>query len=417
MELPYQALVALRYLKSKKIRKGLSLSVAISMGGVAVGVMALLIVLAVMSGFHEDLQKKILGVTTHLVVMSFRGDVPDYASAIKKISAEPNVVTASPFVLGQAMVASQGKAQGVYVRGIEPELEIKTTELETHMRKGSLRDLMTTTPNPEPSLAPMPSMILGAELADRLGVIVGDTVKVISPFGGQGPMGNMPKARKYRVAGVFEVGMFEYDSNLVLTTMAEAQDFFEMGSAATGVEVRVSDIYAVMRTGEALNRALGYPFYTKTWIQMNRNLFAALKLEKLAMFVILTLIVLVAAFNIVSTQIMNVMEKQREIAILKAMGASNRGIMGIFMLQGFLIGLTGTLIGLTGGLVTCHLMNKYHIIKLPPDVYYLSHLPAKVNVMDFSAVTVSALVISFLATVYPAWQAARLNPAETLRYE
>lgn len=423
MELPYQAFVAFRYLKSKKKQRGISLSTAISMGGVAVGVMALLIVLAVMSGFQEDLQKKILGVTTHLVVLTYSGDMTDYERQMNKIKMEPNVITASPFAMGQAMVASEGKAQGVYVRGILPELEINTTELESHMRKGSLRDLAATAPSTAtaqgedapPSVAP--NIILGGELADRLGVTVGDVVKVISPFGGVGPMGAMPKARKFRVAGIFDVGMFEYDSNLVLTSMPEAQEFFGMEGSVTGIEVKVHDIYDVVNTGKDLMRSLGYPYYTKNWIQMNRNLFAALKLEKIAMFVILTLIVIVAAFNIVSTQIMNVIEKQREIAILKAMGASRRGIMGIFMLQGFMIGLVGTIIGMTGGLVVCYLMNEYHIIKLPADVYYLSHLPARVNTLDFVSVTVAALVISFLATVYPAYQAAKLNPAEMLRYE
>ncbi len=418
MALPYQAIVAFRYLKSKKIHKAISLSTAISMGGVTVGVMALLIVLAVMSGFQEDLQKKILGVTTHLVVMSFSGDIPDYDKAIKTASTEPNVISASPFVLGQAMIAAEGRAQGVYVRGIEPAAEMKTTELESHMKLGSLADLTSKPSAPIANGAgPLPGIVIGSELAERLGVTLGDSVKVISPFGGEGPMGTLPKARRFKVAGIFEVGMFEYDSNLVLTGMPEAQEFFELSGAVTGIELKVRDIYDVVATGEAINKKLGYPYYTKNWIQMNRNLFAALKLEKLAMFVILTLIVLVAAFNIVSTQIMNVMEKQREIAILKAMGATRRGIMAIFMIQGFLIGLVGTLIGLGAGLTVCVLMNKYHLIKLPPDVYYLSYLPAKINVGDFTAVTVSALVISFLATVYPSWQAAKLNPAEMLRYE
>jgi lipoprotein-releasing system permease protein len=246
----------------------------------------------------------------------------------------------------------------------------------------------------------------------------GDTVKVVSPFGGLGPMGNLPRIKQFRVKGVFEVGMFEYDSSLVLVSIGSAREFFGLEEGAvTGVELRIRDVYEARELGQRLRERLGYPYYTRDWIEMNRNLFAALKLEKLAMFVILTLIVLVASFNIISTQIMNVIEKEPEIAILKAMGATSRGIMSIFVLQGFLVGLAGTIIGIAGGLGLCWLLNNYEIIKLPADVYYLSRLPAKVNLGDFLAVSASAVLISFLATLYPAWQAARLDPVEPLRYE
>jgi len=409
MNLPYQVFVALRYLKSKKKHRSLSFSAAISMGGVAVGVMALLTVTSVMSGFHEDLRKKILGVNTHLVVLDFSGSMEDYAPVLEKAREEPRVLSASPFVLGQVMIAAGGRAQGVVIRGVEPELEIKTTDIEAHMKEGSLGNLEED--------GGLPGIVLGGELAARLGVGEGDEVKVVSPFGGVGPMGAMPKAKKFRVAGVFEIGMFEYDSNLVLTALGPAQQFLEMGSAVSGVELRVDDIYRAGDIGRDLREKLGPPYYTKDWMQMNRSLFAALKLEKLTMFVILTLIVLVAAFNIVSTQIMNVIEKEREIAILKAMGATNRSVMSIFMLQGFLIGAMGTIIGLASGYTLCYLLNEYHLIKLPADVYYLSHLPAKIKPWDFAAVCLSALVISVLATIYPARQAARLDPVEPLRYE
>jgi lipoprotein-releasing system permease protein len=227
----------------------------------------------------------------------------------------------------------------------------------------------------------------------------------------------LPKLKKFKLVGIFEVGMFEYDSNLVLVSMKAAQDFFGMGQAVTGIEVKISDIYRATDVREKIQQVLGFPYLVKDWMQMNRNLFSALRLEKFAMFIILVLIILVASFNIVSTLIMNVIEKQREIAILKAMGATNRGIMSVFMIQGFLIGFIGTLIGLTGGYALSYILNTYQIIKLPADIYYLSHLPVKVHLSDFIAVSVSAIVISFLSTIYPAWQAARLNPVEPLRYE
>jgi lipoprotein-releasing system permease protein len=409
MELPYHVFVAFRYLKSKKKHRGLSFNTAISMGGVALGVMALLTVLSVMSGFHEDLQNKILGVQTHLVVLDFSGTMEEYESVMETAGEHSRVLSASPFVLGQVMISAGGRAQGVLFRGVDPALEVETTEIEKHMQEGSLLDLADT--------GEFPGIVLGRALADRLGAVVGDTVKVISPFGGMGPMGNVPKVKRHEVVAIFEIGMFEYDSNLALTSLGPAQDFLEMEGSVTGVELRVDDIYRTGAIGRDLKDELGYPYYTRDWIEMNRNLFAALKLEKLAMFVILTLIVLVAAFNIVSTQIMNVIEKEREIAILKAMGATSRGIMAIFMLQGFLIGIVGTAIGLAGGFGLSYLINEFQIIRLPADVYYLSHLPARMNLVDFVAVSVSAVIISFLATIYPARQAARLDPVEPLRYE
>jgi lipoprotein-releasing system permease protein len=433
MGMKFQTFVALRYLKSRKRHRSLSFSTAISVGGVAVGVMALLIVMSVMSGFHEDLQKKILGVSTHLVVLSFGGDMTGPEAVMEAVSEVPGVVSMSPFVYGQVMVSAGKSAQGVYIRGIDPELEKGTTEITNYMTEGSLDFLMPgmankvesvfigevpdSPPSGEEPLADMPGIVLGRELADHIGAFLGDPVRIISPFGGMGPMGNLPKAKKFRVVGVFEVGMFEYDSNLVLTGMKPAQDFLEMDGAITGIEVKVDDVYRAGEIGREIRQRLGGMYSTRDWMQMHKNLFAALKLEKIAMFVILTLIVLVAAFNIISTQTMNVIEKEREIAILKAMGASNRSVMSIFMLQGFLIGMVGTVIGISASFLVGYLMNEFRIIRLPADVYYLSHLSAKMKLWDFVSVSIAAIVISFAATVYPAMQAARLNPVEPLRYE
>ena len=407
--MPYQFFIALRYLKSKKRHKGISLNTAISVGGVAVGVMALLVVLSVMSGFHEDLQRKILGVNAHVVVLNYRGNITDYREISEKVREEKDVVSASPFILGQAMVSSGKRAHGVFLRGIDPSLEVKTTEISRYIKDGKIDDL-----KPKNGV---PGIIIGKELANNLGVFRDDIINVISPVGEIGPLGMLPKVKQFRVAAIFEVGMFEYDSNLVMTELVPAQEFFGISDAVTGIELKIKDIYKAKDVREHVQKTLGFPYYGRDWMQMNKNLFSALKLEKFAMFIILILIILVASFNIVGTLIMNVIEKSREIAILKAMGATNRGIMIIFMLQGLFIGLAGTFIGITGGYLLGYILNNYQIIKLPADVYYLSHLPVKMKFIDFISVSFSAIIISFLATIYPAWQAARLNPVEPLRYE
>ncbi|MDA8214603.1 MAG: lipoprotein-releasing ABC transporter permease subunit [Nitrospiraceae bacterium] len=407
MNLPYQLFIALRYLKSKKRHKGISFNTVISIIGVAVGVMALLVVLSVMSGFHEDLQKKILGANAHAVVLSYKGGIEDYRSVMEKLKNEPHVVSMSPFVLGQVMVSSGRRAHGVFLRGIEPSSELKTTDILRHIKEGSIEGLASSAN----------WIILGKELSSMLGVIAGDNVNLISPVGEIGPLGMLPKVKQFKVAAIFEMGMFEYDTNLVLTDIKSAQEFFGYGSAVSGIELRLDDIYKASSVRDSVNKKMGFPYYARDWMQMNRNLFSALKLEKFAMFIILILIVLVASFNIVSTLMMNVMEKQKEIAILKAMGAKNQGIMMVFMIQGLLIGIIGTVIGVTGGYILGKIINNYEIIKLPADVYYLSKLPVKMKLVDFVTVSFSAIAISFLSTLYPSYHAAKLNPVEPLRYE
>jgi lipoprotein-releasing system permease protein len=407
--IPYQVFIAIRYLKSKKKYKGVSVNTAISIGGVAVGVMALLVVLSVMTGFQQDIQRKILGANAHIIVRDFKGPMPDYREVEQRLQGEKGVVSFAPFVMGQVMVSYQKRAHGIFLRGIEPATEAKTTDILSHIKDGSVKGLAEK--------EGLPGIILGSELAGNLGVIVGDEVNIISPVGEIGPMGMLPKVKRFRVAGIFEIGMFEYDSNLALSGMKEAQDFLGMKDAVTGIQLKLSDIYQAPQIRKRIQEKLGFPFEVMDWMQMNKNLFSALKLEKFAMFVILVLIVLVASFNIISNLIMNVIEKSREIAILKAIGATNSGIMTVFMLQGLFIGLIGTAIGITGGFLTGYVLNKYELIKLPADVYYLSHLPVKMQLSDFLTVSISAIVISFLATLYPAWQAAKLNPVEPLRYE
>lgn len=409
MKFPYQFFIALRYLKSKKKHRGLSVNTAISIGGVAVGVMALLVVLSVMSGFHEDLQKKILGANSHIIVRSYKGPMADYEELYGKLKDEKHVVAFAPFVLGQVMVSAGNKAHGVYLRGIDPAMEEKTTDIFRHIKDGNISKLYVE--------GDIPGIILGRELAASLGLFTGDKVNIVSPVGEIGPMGMLPKIKQFRVVAIFEIGMFEYDSNLVLTHIKPAQEFFGMKNEITGLQLRLDDIYKARQVKADLQQKLGVPFVVMEWMQMNKNLFSALRLEKFAMFVILVLIVLVASFNIISNLIMNVIEKSREIAILKAIGATSSGIMTVFMLQGLFIGLIGTGIGITGGYLLGYVLNTFEIIKLPADVYYLSHLPVKMSLFDFLTVSFSAVIISFLATLYPAWQAAKLDPVEPLRYE
>jgi lipoprotein-releasing system permease protein len=409
MKLPYQIYIALRYLKSKKKYRAISVTTGISIGGVAVGVMALLVVLSVMSGFHEDLQRKILGANAHIIVRDYQGALENYGQTAEKLKNEPGIVSYAPFVLGQVMVSFGKRTQGVFMRGIDPDQEAKTTDIILHIKEGDFKKLS--------SEDKLPGIIMGKELASSLGVVIGDKVNIVSPMGEIGPMGMLPKIKQFAVAAIFEIGMFEYDSSLVLVNIGSAQEFFNLGPAITGIEVRLQDIYSAPEVKSRLQKNLGFPYYVMDWMQMNKNLFSALKLEKFAMFVILVLIILVASFNIISNLIMNVMEKSREIAILKAIGATNKSIMAIFMFQGLFIGLIGTVIGVLGGFGLGYLLNTYQIIKLPADVYYLSHLPVRMSLFDFVTVSVSAVTITFLATIYPAWQAAKMDPVEPLRYE
>ncbi len=407
MKLPFQLFLAVRYLRSKKKHKGISFNTAISIGGVAVGVMALLTVLSVMSGFHLDLQKKILGANSHVIVLSYAGPIKDYQPLMEKLKKEPSVVNVSPFALGQVLVSTGKDAHGIFMKGIDPVTEAKTTEILSHIKFGRM-------PETGASEGP-PWIVIGNELSSMLGILVGDTVNVISPLGEIGPLGMLPKVKQFKVVGIFEMGMFEYDANLALTDLKSAQEFYGYGSGVSGIELKLNDVYAAPDVRRDLNKRLGPPLFAKDWQQMNKNLFSALKLEKLAMFVIMILIVLVASFNIVSTLMMNVMEKQKEIAILKSMGAKNQNIMLVFMLQGLVIGIIGTIIGVVGAYLLCIALNNY--IDLPPDIYYLSKLPVKMKFMDFVLVSFSAITISFISTLYPSYYAARLNPVESLRYE
>lgn len=410
MKIPYQLFIALRYFKSKKRHSGISINTIISIGGVALGVMTLIVVLSVMGGFHEDLQEKILGVNAHIIVQNFGGRLKDPESARAKINNTKGVIASSPFIYGQVMLRHGDRAHGIVIKGIVPDVETGTTDVLKNLKKGKAENLNRKEDE-------SPGIIIGAELARNLGLFIDDDIEMISPVGEVGPLGMLPKMKKFRLVGIFEAGMYEYDSSLAFINIHEAGKFLNMQDDVTGIEVKTSDIYKAEEIAADIEASLGAPYYARDWMQMNRNLFSALKLEKIVMFIILTLIILVASFNIVSNLIMIVMEKAREIAIMRAMGATGRGIMSIFMIHGLIIGIVGTVIGVIGGFALSQLLKTYKFITLPADVYYLSYLPVRMNLFDFIVVPAAAIIISFAATLYPSCQAARLDPVEPLRYE
>jgi lipoprotein-releasing system permease protein len=406
----YSWFIARRYLKGKHRRAPISLNTVISISGVALGVMTLIVVLSVMSGFEYDLKKKILGTNSPIIVTSFADKgLTDYDKVMSKITAMKHVVSATPFTYSEVMLTSPTSVSGIVLKGIRPDTEGHVTDLSKNMVKGGLSDLKEKDG--------VHAIILGRELASSLSVSVGDKVSVVSPFGTMTPMGMAPKMQTFIVKGMFDSGMYEYDSKMAYISIPEAQTFFGLGDSVTGIEVKIDDLDRSASLAKQIQDDLGFPFRARDWLQMNRSLFSALKLEKITMFVILVLIILVASFNIVSTLIMIVIEKAREIAILKSMGATRAGIMKIFIIDGTVIGVVGTVIGLIGGYTICFVLAETKLISLPSDIYYISHLPVLMDPVEFIVVSAAAIGISFLATLYPSWQAARLDPLEALRYE
>ena len=340
----YEWFIGLRYLKAKRKQTFISIITVISIAGVMVGVMALIIVLAVMNGFEKTLKEKILGTQAHIVVLKAGQEgIDQYDDVARKVEEIPDVVSASPFIFSQVMLSSDSGVSGVVLKGIDPARVGKVTELAHYLKAGRLEDLQKP---PEGELA---GIVLGVELAKHLGLSVGDSLQVISPLGTITPMGMVPKMRRFRVVGIFQSGMYEYDTTLAYISLENAQKFFNLDGRVTGIEIKTDDVYGVKEIGREIRRKLGFPFWTKDWMEMNRNLFSALRLEKIAMFIILVLIVLVAAFNIISTLIMVVMEKSKDIAILKSMGAPARAILKIFIIEGLVIGVVGTALGVDRG--------------------------------------------------------------------
>jgi lipoprotein-releasing system permease protein len=368
------------------------------------GVAALITVIAVMTGFSSYMQDRILGTTSHILVTG-SGGLTDVEDILKNVKDHEDVIAAAPYVMGQSLFKTDGDVTGVVVRGIDPVQESTVTDLARNMVQGVMTDLDDD------------GIIVGAEMSRQRGLSVGDPVTLVSPSEISSPFGMIPIMERFTIKGIFDTGMYEYDTGLVLVTITAARNFFDIGQNITGIAVKVRDVYRTNDIAQELQNSLGYALWVRDWKEMNQNLFSALKLEKITMFVILVLIVVVAAFNIVGTLILVVMEKGREIAILKAMGATRKSIGRIFMLEGLVIGLGGTLLGLGFGLVLCYLLASYEFVELPSSVYYVTTLPVKVQLLDVAAICLAAVAVSFTATVYPAYKASELNPVEILRYE
>jgi lipoprotein-releasing system permease protein len=409
----FELFIGGRYLRAKQKQAFISLITYLSIAGVAVGVMALIVVIAVMSGFEADLKTRILGGQAHVILMRYGGPIEDYRGVMQRAEAEQGIAGATPFIYSQVMLRTASATTGAVLRGIDPETVgrvMKTLE--------SVKVPETRSPGSgEDALNRLPGMVLGRELAKNLGVVQGDVVHLISPRGMLAPTGHVPAMKAFRVTGYFESGLYEFDQTFAYINLHDAQRLLRLGNAVTGIEIRVNDMYQAREVADVLVGRLGTEYYARDWMQMNRNLFKALKLERRVMFIILTLIVLVAAFNIASSLIMLVMGKRKDIAILKAMGATDRSIRKIFVFNGMVIGVIGTSLGLVLGVVLCSLLKRYNIHELTGDIYYFTtQLPVKMEALDVVAIVVAALAICFFATLYPARQAAKLNPVEAIRY-
>jgi len=408
----FEYFIGRRYLRAKRKQAFISLITILSTAGIAVGVMALIVVIAVMSGFESDLKSRILGGQSHIVLMRHGGPFTEYRQILKDVEKVDGVKSATPVIYTQVMLRASSRVSGAVLRGIDPESAgrvIKTLDkVSLHNPKAGMGE---GTDND------VPGIVLGKELANNLGVSKGDTIYLISPRGMISPIGHLPAMKRFRLTGFFESGMYDYDGSFAYINIDQAQKILRMGNSVTGIEIRVDNMYNAREIAQKIVSSLGFPFWARDWMQMNQNLFTALKLEKTVMFIILTLIVLVAAFNIASTLIMMVMEKTRDIAILKAMGATDKSIKKIFVFKGMVIGTVGTILGVIFGFVLCTILKHYKIAELTGDIYYFTtKLPVRLEFFDVVIIVSAALVICFFATIYPARQASKLDPVEAIRY-
>jgi lipoprotein-releasing system permease protein len=382
-----------------------------------IGVMTLNVVMAVMSGFEETLRDRLLGINAHIAIVRSGEPMQDYDKVIEQVKREDAVVAASPTIYGQVMLTAGSRVSGVVVRGIDPDRVNDVVNVESYVKEGSLAGLKTQHPIAvEDRTVMLPGIILGERLANQLGVFLGSPVQVVSPLGSPTAIGVIPKVRRFVVAGVLRTGMSEIDSTLVFMGLSEAQKFFELGEAVTNIELRVRDVNRSREVAEHLQRQLGFPFFAEDWTRLWPNLFSALELEKTVYFLVLLLMVLIGAFNIVSTLVMVVMEKKKDIAILRSMGATQQSIRRIFLLKGCLIGTVGTVSGVILGLLVCGLISQYQF-RLPDGVFLISTVPVRVYASNFVLVACASFLVCLLASIYPARQAAKLDPVEIIRYE
>ena len=409
MDLPFELHIALRYLLAKRKQAFISVISLISTLGVTVGVMAVIIALAVMTGLQQELRDRILGSNPHVYV-SKTGGIADYQAQAERLRQIPHVVGAAPAVLGRALITASRNQDFITVKGVDPRLEPTVSDIARAMRSGSIA-----------ALAPkggedLDGILLGKDLAASLGVAVGDAVVVLTPEGTLSPMGMIPGRRRLRVAGIFSLGLFEFDSSYGFVSLDVAKRMFDKDQVDF-LQLRVDDIYKAPEVARQVSTLLGDQYLTQDWAEMNRPLFSALWLEKIAVSLAIGLIVMVAALNIVASLILLVMEKNRDIAILKTMGASARSVTRIFIIQGLIIGVIGTAVGAAAGWAVSAVFDRYQLIRVPIDIYQVSHLPFTVLPTDFLIVVAVAVLVCFVATIYPSRQAARLDPAQALRYE
>ncbi len=402
----FELLVAIRYLRAKRKQAVISLITVISIIGVAAGVAALIISLAITAGFAEDLQKKLLGAQPHISLLpKGREGIADYMRITKEVEQVPGVVFAAPAVFQTVLISTEVQNKGVVLKGILPEMETRMSALSENMIEGSLKEFTEN------------SIVIGKELASSLGTFKGDRVKIVSGETRLTPLGGVPRTRSFQVTGLFSAGLYDYDSSWVYVPIAAAQRLLGLNDVASTIEVKVGDIYQARVIGRKIIDRVGSNLEFTDWMTMNQSIFQALRLERLVTAITIGLIVLVAALNIVATLIMMVLEKTRDIAILMSMGATKDKIRGIFILQGVIIGVIGTFCGVVVGQTVCYFADKYHLIGLAPDVYTIAYVPFRAEPVDSIIVAVSAVLISFLATLYPSAAASRLQPVEALRYE
>ena len=406
--MPFELHVALRYLLARRKQAFISVISLISILGVLVGVMALVIAVALMTGLQQELRDRLLGSTAHVYVWRI-GGMTDYQAEVARLRAMPHVVGAAPTAQGPALAMVGEHSKFLTIKGVDPVLEKQVTDIGRSMKSGRFSAIASDDPDQPPGI------VLGQDLARDLGVTVGDTLRVLTAQGTVSPFGVLPRSRLMRVAGTFSLGLYEFDSSYGFVSLPVAERLMNT-TAPQYIELRIDDIYRAPEVAADIMRRLGDRYLTEDWAGMNKSLFSALWLEKMAISITIGLIVMVAALNIVASLILLVMEKNRDIAILKTMGATARSVMTIFMLQGLIIGIVGTAVGAGGGWLVAHVLDRYRLIHLPMDVYQVSYVPFTIQRLDFTLIVAAAIAICFLATLYPARQAAKLEPAEALRY-